>query len=62
MNTGNYSPTRILARGGSNRVPPIAQRSTLASVRAMENIRLWQSYLPDNCVNTMVKMRWDQTT
>jgi hypothetical protein len=31
------------------------------SVRSVGNIRLWNSYLPYDCVNTMIKMGWDLT-
>jgi hypothetical protein len=31
-------------------------------VRSIENIRLWTSYLPYDCVDTMVKLGWDRTT
>ena len=31
------------------------------SVRSVGNIRLWSSYLPEDCVNTMIKMGWDRT-
>jgi hypothetical protein len=24
-------------------------------------VQLWQSYLPQDCVNTMIKMGWDRT-
>jgi hypothetical protein len=26
--------------------------------RAAENIRLWRSYLPEDCVETMIRMGW----
>jgi|HubBroStandDraft_2_1064218.scaffolds.fasta_scaffold1202244_2 hypothetical protein len=32
------------------------------SMRSAANIRIWRSYLPEDCVNTMIKMGWDQTT
>jgi len=32
------------------------------SVHAAGNIGLWNSYLPYECVNTMIKMGWDRTT
>jgi hypothetical protein len=31
------------------------------SARSADNIRLWTSYLPVDCVNTMIKMGWDLT-
>jgi hypothetical protein len=30
--------------------------------RSERNIRLWKSYLPPDCVNTMIRMGWDKTT
>ncbi len=32
------------------------------SMRSLGNIRRWRSYLPEDCVDTMIKMGWDQTT
>ncbi len=29
------------------------------AARSAENIRLWRSYLPEDCVETMIKMGWD---
>jgi hypothetical protein len=30
--------------------------------RAARNIASWKSYLPEDCVITMVRMGWDRTT
>jgi hypothetical protein len=30
--------------------------------RSVQNILQWNSYLPSNCVRTMVTMGWDYTT
>ena len=30
--------------------------------RSVENILRWNSYLPTDCVRTMVRMGWDYTT
>jgi hypothetical protein len=30
--------------------------------RSVKNILQWNSYLPANCVRTMVRMGWDYTT
>jgi hypothetical protein len=30
--------------------------------RSIENIRVWTSYLPYDCVDTMIKLGWDRTT
>jgi hypothetical protein len=41
----------------------VAERSTTGDgARSARIIRLWRSYLPENCVNTMLKMGWDRTT
>jgi hypothetical protein len=29
---------------------------------SVQNILLWNSYLPSDCVKTMVRMGWDYTT
>jgi len=29
--------------------------------RSERNVRLWSSYLPPECVNTMIRMGWDKT-
>ena len=29
------------------------------SVRSV--VQPWQSYLPEDCLNTMIKLRWDRT-
>ncbi len=41
----------------------VAERSTTDDgARSARIIRLWRSYLPEDCVNTMVKMGWHRTT
>ena len=30
--------------------------------RSMRNISAWRSYLPAECVDTMIAMGWDKTT
>jgi hypothetical protein len=32
------------------------------AARSRENISRWMSYLPDDCVRTMIEMGWDITT
>ena len=29
------------------------------AARSAENIRIWRSYLPKDCVDTMIAMGWD---
>ena len=38
------------------------QETTPIHSRSEFNIRLWQSYLPKDCVETMVRMGWDRST
>jgi hypothetical protein len=35
------------------------QTAREGSVRSV--VQPWQSYLPEDCPNTMIKMRWDRT-
>jgi hypothetical protein len=32
------------------------------AARSEENIQKWMSYLPEDCINTMIEMGWDVTT
>jgi len=32
------------------------------TARSQENILQWMSYLPEDCVRTMIEMSWDVTT
>jgi len=32
------------------------------AARSMRNILYWRSFLPEDCVLTMIKMGWDRTT
>jgi hypothetical protein len=32
------------------------------SARSEDNILRWMSYLPEDCVRTMIRMGWDATT
>jgi len=32
------------------------------AVRSTRNILYWRSFLPEDCVLTMIKMGWDRTT
>jgi hypothetical protein len=47
----------------SDATAPVAVRATVADVaRSEENILRWRSYLPEDCVKTMIAMGWDVTT
>jgi hypothetical protein len=50
--------------------PPRSQSRTLGHVplraadakRSVKNILTWNTYLPSDCVRSMVRMGWDYTT
>jgi hypothetical protein len=62
MDTGTFPRPAILARSASNKAELVGRSATAAGVRSAGNIETWQSYLPETCVDTMVKMGWDQAT
>jgi hypothetical protein len=39
-----------------------AQGSAAELTPSQENISMWQSYLPQDCVETMIRMGWDVST
>lgn len=41
---------------------PDAADSTLRATRSQQNIADWKTYLPAQCVATMIAMGWDRTT
>jgi hypothetical protein len=46
----------------SENATEIANRTKIIdSIRSAENVRQWKLYLPEDCVNTMIKMGWDRT-
>lgn len=65
MNTGTYPLTRMplfRKRLSIVRTETAAQPSLAVSVRAVGNVLMWSSYLPEDCVKTMTRMGWDLTT
>jgi len=47
----------------SNNATKNANRTFVGySLRAVANVQAWRSYLPSDCVNTMIEMGWDRTT
>ena len=42
--------------------PHEAGTSDADVARSEENILQWMSYLPENCIRTMIDMGWDVTT
>jgi hypothetical protein len=53
------APARKLVQETSDPATPAdAEISEADLARAAENIRIWRSYLPEDCVDTMIKMGW----
>jgi len=46
----------------SDSASPIDLRVNAEIVRSENNILQWMSYLPEDCVRTMITMGWDVTT
>ena len=46
----------------SRALPAIQLESDADIARSEENILRWMSYLPDECIRTMILMGWDVTT
>ena len=47
----------------SDNAPTIANEKFAGySMRAVANVQAWRSYLPADCVNTMIEMAWDRST
>jgi hypothetical protein len=36
--------------------------SDAIEARSAENIRIWREYLPDDCIDMMISLGWDQDT
>jgi hypothetical protein len=51
-------PNECLGRAS----PAIQCESDADIARSEENILRWMSYLPDDCIRTMILMGWDITT
>jgi hypothetical protein len=64
MNTGTFPQLRMpRLQGQVSKVgTEIAGKPNGADGTRAGNVGLWDSYLPADCVSTMVKMGWDKTT
>lgn len=65
MDTGNFPQPRMplfraaaSSGGNENSGKPIAT----TSARSVGNVESWNSYLPADCVSTMIELGWDKTT
>jgi hypothetical protein len=65
MNTGAFHDFSIFTPfhvNLPNASTEIAEWTIGVSLRSQGNIKVWRSYLPRDCVNTMVKQGWDRST
>jgi hypothetical protein len=53
-----FAPTLSLL---SDNTTAIAKRIAAEFARSKNNIRLWNSYLPGECVSQMIRMGWDRS-
>ena len=62
------STRRATARAQSRRSPsvhvsrPAELRDAALSRRSEANVKTWRTYLPADCVDTMIRMGWHRTT
>jgi hypothetical protein len=54
--------TQILQRGFLAFPMELSDAVSTLDVRSANNIIQWRSYLPEDCVKTMIQMGWDSTT
>jgi hypothetical protein len=58
-----WQPFIEMPKECSSRASPTIQCESVADIaRSEENILGWMSYLPDECIRTMILMGWDVTT
>jgi len=63
-----YSPVRqqdfveLPGEPSDAAAPPVAGVYDAEVARSEENILRWMSYLPEDCIRTMILMGWDLTT
>jgi len=62
MNSDGPAPAaaarQLVHESADRSFPADGQISEADAARAAENIRVWRSYLPQDCVDTMIKMGW----
>jgi hypothetical protein len=52
----------LLAQPSAAAAPAEARVNNAEIARSEDNILRWMSYLPEDCVRTMIHMGWDLTT
>jgi hypothetical protein len=64
LSTASWTLAEISAAILANRTDSAAElaNQVKADVKpSTETIEKWRAYLPEDCVNTMIKMGWDKT-
>jgi hypothetical protein len=65
MKPGIYPLTRILPLRRARHVDTANESTEPAAIDSNERsagiIQAWRSYLPEDCIGTMIKMGWDRT-
>jgi hypothetical protein len=65
MDTYTQVPQRVfveLPEELSATASPIDVQNDADVARSERNILQWMAYLPEDCIRTMIQMRWDVTT
>jgi hypothetical protein len=64
METSTLEPhlVQFLGEPWETETPTDVRMSAEDAARSQKNIRRWMSYLPEDCIRTMIEMRWDVTT
>jgi hypothetical protein len=65
MDTYTQVPQRVfveLSEELSATASPIDVQNDAEIARSERNILQWMAYLPEDCIRTMIQMRWDVTT
>jgi len=62
MNSNGTAPAaaarKLVQEASEPTTPEDGQISEADAARAAENIRVWRTYLPQDCVDTMIEMGW----
>jgi hypothetical protein len=62
MNSDGTAPAsaarKLVEESSEPHIPADGQISEADAARAAENIRVWRTYLPQDCVDTMIEMGW----
>jgi hypothetical protein len=62
MDGNSSSPERVTSLRPSDRLDASRGDIEVDVVHSEENILMWMEYLPQDCIETMIRMGWDCTT